>query len=141
MYSTVRCVTVVALCAFAGRRLNVPREVVPNATVRQATAALGVMPGLASTHSAAAGMRNAAVWMAFLTRVMGRPHDSRASARRPAVMLPTAMTWSQFILSITYSPSRLPNAAAIKQSKQDNCLESLIRVAGSRMYRPWEEGE
>ncbi len=69
-----------------------PSEVVPSATVRQATAARGEMPRLASTSSAAAGPRKATVWMRLRTAVTGTPRRTSPSASSPAAELPTAIT-------------------------------------------------
>ena len=71
---------------------GLPRDVVPSATVRHATASAGEMARLASTSSAAAGPKKATVWMRLRTVVTGTPRRTRPSASSPAAELPTAMT-------------------------------------------------
>ena len=71
---------------------GIPRDVVPSATVRHATASAGEIARLASTSSAAAGPRKATVWMCLRTVVTGTPRRTSPSASSPAAELPTAMT-------------------------------------------------
>ena len=71
---------------------SVPRDVVPSATVRQATASAGEMARLARTSSAAAGPKKATVWMRLRTAVTGMPRRTSPSASSPAAELPTAIT-------------------------------------------------
>ncbi len=71
-----------------------PREVVPSAMVRHATAVVVEMPGLASTRRAAAGITKATVWTAFRTLVTDMPRLTSVSASKPALMDPIAITCS-----------------------------------------------
>lgn len=65
-------------------RLGVPRDVTPSAKVRQVTAALGEMEGLARMRRAAAGVRNAMLWNTLRTRVLLQPPFTSLSASIPA---------------------------------------------------------
>ncbi len=65
--------------------------------VRQATAVVVEMPGLASTMRAAAGIRNATVWTALRTLVTDIPLLTSPSASKPADMDPSAMTCNSHI--------------------------------------------
>ena len=80
---------------------GLPRDVVPNATVRHATASAGEMARLASTSSAAAGPRKATVWMRLRTVVTGTPRRTSPSASSPAAELPAAMTCTSLLSAIT----------------------------------------
>lgn len=90
---------------------GLPRDVVPSATVRHATASVGEMARLASTSSAAAGPRKATVWMRLRTVVTGTPRRTSPSASSPAAELPAAMTCTRASRGCTSLLSAMPGTA------------------------------